>query len=119
MMRLGLTAALESCPASVVPVILRRLSDGELDTEPTVLALRVLAISKTRTALDHLLGIAVRKRRFWGMSLAPKSPEVLAALSGLAQHWPQDSKVKGAIALAAKSHDPEVRAAIELPEKRR
>ena len=119
MMRLGLTAALESCPASLVPVILRRLSDGELDKEPTVLAIRVLAASKTRTALDHLLGIAVRKRRIWGRSLAPKSPEVIAALNGLAQHWGQDSKVKGVVALASKSGDPELRAAVELAEKRR
>ena len=119
MMRLGLTAALENCPASVVPVILRRLSDRDLGTEPRVLAIRVLAASKTRTALDHLLALAVRKRRFWGHRLAPKSPEVLAALSGLAQHWGEDGRAKSAIALAERHTDTEVRATVAAGGKKR
>ena len=112
MLRLGLTAALESCPASVVPVILRRLSDRDLGAEARVLAIRVLAASKTRTALDHLLALTVRKRRFWGHRLAPKSPEVLAALSGLAQHWGDDARAKGVIALAERHTDTELRAIV-------
>jgi hypothetical protein len=119
MLRLGLAAALDGCPASVVPVILRRLSDKELASEPRALAIRVLAGSKARTALDYLIELTVRRRRFWGRRLAPKSPEVLAALGGLAQHWSQDSKAKGVISLAARSSDPDVRAAVVAPEKKR
>ena len=119
MMRLGLTAALENCPASVVPVILRRLSDKDLGTEPRVLALRVLAASRTRTALDHLLGLAIRKRRFWGHRLAPKSPEVVAALSGLAQHWADDPRARSAIALAERHTDTEIRAIVAVGGKKR
>ena len=119
MMRLGLTAALENCPASVVPVILRRLSDKDLGVEPRVLAIRVLAASKTRTALDHLLGLTIRKRRFWGHRLAPKSPEVLAALSGLAQHWGDDPRAKSAIALAERHTDGELRAIVAVGGKKR
>ena len=119
MLRLGLAAALEGCPASVVPVILRRLSDKELASEPRALAIRVLAGSKARTALDYLIELTVRRRKFWGRRLAPKSPEVLAALGGLAQHWSNDSKAKGVISLAARSGDPEVRAAVASPEKKR
>ena len=119
MLRLGLAAALEGCPASVVPVILRRLSDKELASEPRALAIRVLAGSKARTALDYLLELTVRRRKLWGRRLAPKSPEVLAALGGLAQHWSHDSKAKSVISLAARSGDAEVRAAVAPPEKKR
>jgi hypothetical protein len=119
MLRLGLAAALEGCPASVVPVVLRRLSDRELASEPRALAIRVLAGSKARTALDYLIDLTVRRRRFWGRRLAPKSPEVLAALGGLAQHWAQDSKAKGVLSLASRSADAEVRAAVASPEKKR
>jgi len=113
-LRLGLTAALDGCPASVVPVILRRLSDKDLAPEPRVLAIRVLAASKSRTALDHLLALTVRKRRFWGRRLAPKSPEVLAALGGLAQHWGEDTRAKGVIALAERHTDTEMRAVVAV-----
>ena len=119
MLRLGLAAALDGCPASVVPIILRRLSDRELASEPRTLAIRVLACSKARAALDYLIELTVRRRRFWGRRLAPKSPEVLAALGGLAQYWAQDSKAKGVIALAARSGDADVRAAIATSEKKR
>ena len=119
MLRLGLAAALEGCPASVVPVILRRLNDRELASEPRALAIRVLAGSKARVALDYLIGLTVRRRRFWGRRLSPKSPEVLAALGGLAQHWSQDSKAKGVIALAGRSTDPEVRAAVATTQRKR
>jgi hypothetical protein len=117
--RAGLTSALDGCPASVVPVILRRLSDRELPSELRVLGIRVLAASKARTAVDYLMDLAVRKRRVWGRRLAAKSPEVLAALAGLSQHWAQDGKVKGVIALAMRSGDPDLRAAVTLPEKKR
>jgi hypothetical protein len=119
MLRLGLAAALDGCPASVVPVILRRLSDRELASEPRALAIRVLAGSRARAALDYLLELTVKRRRFWGRRLAPKSPEVLAALGGLAQHWGQDSKAKGVISLAARSTDAEVRAVVLVPEKKK
>ncbi len=119
MLRLGLTAALDSCPASVVPGILRRLSDRDLAPEPRVLAIRVLAASKSRTALDYLLALTVRKRRIWGRRLAPKSPEVLAALGGLAQHWSEDSRAKSVIALAERHTDTEMRAIVAAGGKKR
>ena len=119
MLRLGLAAALEGCPASVVPVVLRRLSDKELASEPRALAIRVLAGSKARAALDYLIDLTVRRRRFWGHRLAPKSPEVLAALGGLAQHWAQDSKAKGVISLATRSSDADIRAAVAVSEKKK
>ena len=119
MQRAGLMAALDACPASVVPVILRRLSDRDLSSELRVLGIRVLAASKARTAVDYLMDLTVRKRRVWGRRLAAKNPEVLAALTGLSHHWAQDGKVKGVIALAMRSGDPEVRAAVTVSEKRR
>jgi hypothetical protein len=117
-LRLGLAAAVESCPPRAVPVILRRMGDPDLAPEIRVLAIRVLAASRARAAMDYLMNLTVRKRRFWGQRIPPKSPEVLAALGGLAQHWGSDSKAKSVIALAAKDGDPEIRAAVAV-EKRR
>ena len=117
-LRLGLVSAVESCPPRVVPVILRRMADPDLATEFRVLAIRVLAASHARAAMDYLMNLSVRKRRFWGHRIPPKSPEVLAALGGLAQHWAGDPKAKTVIALAARDGDPEIRAAVTV-EKRR
>ena len=118
MLRLGLGAAVESCPPRVVPVILRRLTDPELGIEVRVLAIRVLAASKARAAMDYLLQLAVKKRRFWGQRIESKSPEVIAALAGLATHWSGEPKVKSVMALAARSGDAEIRAAISTERKR-
>lgn len=112
LLRLGLSAALESCPASVVPGILRRLSDRDLPAEARVLAIRVLAASRSRAALDHLLGMTGRKRRFWGHRVAQKSPEVLAALGGLAQHWADDARAKAILSLAERHSDGDIRSAV-------
>ena len=119
MLRLGLASALESCPASVVPVILRRLTDRDLPAEGRVLAIRVLAASKSRIALDHLLALTGRKRRLWGRRLAQKNPEVLAALGGLAQHWADDSRAKAIIDLAERHADGEMRAAVAIAGRKR
>jgi hypothetical protein len=119
MLRLGLGAALESCPPAIVPLILRRLSDPALPVDLRTLAIRVLAASKARAAVDYLTQLTVKRRRFWGHRIATKSPEVLAALGGLAQHWATDAKVKGVLAIAARDGDAEIRAAVAGVERRR
>jgi hypothetical protein len=112
MLRFGLAAALEGCPPGVVPLILRRLADVDLDREVRALAIRVLAVSRARAAMDYLMKLSVKKGRLWGHRIAPKSPEVLAALSGLAAYWAGDPKIRGILALAGRDGDPEIRAAV-------
>jgi hypothetical protein len=118
MLRFGLGAALEGCPAGLVPVILRRLADPDLGRDVRTLAIRVLAASRARAAMEYLMNLSVRKRRFWRQRIAPKTPEVLAALAGLAAHWSGDPRIKGLLALGARDGDPEIRAAVATERKR-
>ena len=65
-----------------------------------------------------------RKRFFGGERLAPKSPELLAALTALGSYWPRDPRVLSTLARAAKSPDAEIRNAATnvlrpLPNARR
>jgi hypothetical protein len=49
--------------------------------------------------------------------LAARSPEMLAALAGLAAHWPYHLEAGKALALAAKSRDAEIRKAGAMPAR--
>jgi hypothetical protein len=77
-----------------------------------VLALRVLARSRTARALDWLSAQAVpRTRWFRRRRLAPKSPELLAAIAGLAAHGPDEPRAQQVLAAAERHADAEIRAA--------
>jgi hypothetical protein len=43
--------------------------------------------------------------------LSPKSPEVLAAIAGLAAHWPSEPRVQQVLAEAERHADADIRAA--------
>ena len=43
--------------------------------------------------------------------LSPKSPEVLAAIAGLATHWPTEPRVQPMLAEAERHPDADIRAA--------
>jgi hypothetical protein len=58
------------------------------------------------------MNYAVTRTRFLRREkLLPKSPEMLAALSGLASGWSEEVGVKSVLEKASKSKDLEVRAA--------
>jgi hypothetical protein len=66
-----------------------------------------------------LLGLAqVKGTLGLGRKLAPKSPELLAALQGLAAHWPYQVEAAKVLDLAQKSRDTEVRKAGSPPSRR-
>jgi phytoene dehydrogenase-like protein len=74
-----------------------------------------MARSGTRSALHLLRDLALPPRRWLRRRLAPKSAELLAALSGLAVHWPEDAVAAPALMLAMQHSDPEIRAAAGNP----
>jgi hypothetical protein len=59
--------------------------------------------------LNWLLNrVAGSKVLMFRRTMAPKSPEMLAALAGLAAHWSSELAVKEVLAQASKHSDPEI-----------
>jgi hypothetical protein len=107
-----LGAALERCPTLAVAPIMRIVNDRDRPPAIRALAIRAVASARTPAVLDALIQRARAKRSFFGRRrLAPKSPEMLGALSGLAIHWSGDGKAADVLKLAVASGDPEIRAA--------
>ena len=110
--RTALSAAIEKCPAAAIPLVVARLATRELDPELELLAMRVLATTRTPAALEALMRRSIagtgwlRRRR-----LAVKSPQLLVALTALASHWPHEPAAARVLARARKHEDAEIRAA--------
>ena len=116
---LGLAVALQSCPDSAVPVLAGRATDRALPPDVRTLAVRALGHARAPAALTTLLRLASTGRTLFGREkLPPKSPELLAALAGLASGWQQDPRARALLRRAADSSDPDVRAAADTGERR-
>jgi len=116
---LGLAVALQSCPDSAVPVLTGRATERALPPDVRTLAVRALGHARAPAALTTLLRLASTGRTLFGREkLPPKSPELLAALAGLASGWQQDPRARALLRRAADSSDPDVRAAADTGERR-
>lgn len=110
MVRVGLTAALDQCPASAVQFVTRLAHDQSIASELRVLAIKVLGRAGNAAALDALLHLVDGGTNWWGRpKLAARSLELLAALMALSAGWRNNRKVTAILALAAASPDPDVR----------
>ena len=112
---LALSSVLDSCPPEAISHLERIAGDPKRHAEARVLAIRAIARSGTRTALGLLRDLALPPRRWLRRRLAPKSPELLAALSGMAVHWRNDPIAADVLTLAMQHSDPEIRAAAGTP----
>ena len=112
---LALSSVLDSCPPEAMSHLERIAGDPKRQAEARVLAIRAIARSGTRTALSLLRDLALPPRRWLRRRLAPKSPELLAALAGMAVHWRQDPVAADVLTLAMQHSDPEIRAAAGIP----
>ncbi|MGH7500060.1 MAG: hypothetical protein ACREL3_14570 [Gemmatimonadales bacterium] len=109
---LALSAALEGCPQEVVTMVQQTVADLHCGAETRALAVRVLARSGDPEVVDTLVGLAlVRKFRFLRRRIAAKSPEVVAAVAGLAAHWRDDPRAADVLARARAHRELEIRAA--------
>jgi len=116
---LGLAVALQSCPDSAVPVLAGRATERALPPDVRTLAVRALGHARAPAALTTLLRLASTGRTLFGRErLPPKSPELLAALAGLASGWQQDPRARALLRRAAGSSDPDIRAAADTGERR-
>ena len=112
---LALSSVLDSCPPEAISHLERIAGDPKRHAEARVLAIRAIARSGARTALGLLRDLALPPRRWLRRRLAPKSPELLAALSGMAVHWRNDPIAADVLNLAMQHSDPEIRAAAGTP----
>jgi hypothetical protein len=112
LVRYAMGAALAGCPRGAMPMLMRKADDQAATIEMRTLAIRVLATVRSEEMLDWLLRrTLVPKRLLVRARLAPKTPEMVAALAGLAATWSDDERAEGALSLARISADPELRAA--------
>jgi hypothetical protein len=110
--RLALMAAQQHCPISAVGPIAARLAAPSSDAELRVLAIRALGRSGSPEALRLLLSFTDGGKTWFGRPrLRAKTPELVAALLALSMGWARDPRARAIIELAARAHDPEIRAA--------
>ena len=114
---LALTSALESCPPDAVPIVQAIAVDPKRPSEQRTLAARVVTRAGTPEALGVLLQIIALRRRWFLKRMAPKSPELLAALAGLAAQWREDRAASEVLFHARQHHDSEIRAAARARSK--
>src|SRR5438874_1711589 len=115
---LGLAVALQSCPDAAVPALAGRAFDRGLPPDVRTLAVRALGYTRAPAALEVLLRLTSGGRTLLGREkLAPKSPELLAALAGLASGWQGDPRVRVVLRRATASGDPDLGAAADTGER--
>ena len=113
----ALTAALEGCPSTVLRIVQRTADDASCKAETRALAIRVLARSGDPAIVPTLVRLAlVRKFPFLQLRIAAKSPEVIAAVAGLANHWSTDPRAAEVLSRAPRHRDFEIRSAATTPE---
>ncbi|MDQ6831712.1 MAG: hypothetical protein M3081_22885 [Gemmatimonadota bacterium] len=119
--RAALTAAQNhGCPGDAVTIVANGLRDGSITGPLADLAVRTIAPTRAPHALKAIAQIAMSsKRRWFRRPLAEKTSTLLAALSALAEFWPQDATAQQVLALAARSKDADVLLAIQPSSRRR
>jgi hypothetical protein len=108
-MRLALGVSMTNCPRGAATILMSRADDPTLSADLRALGIRALSSFRSPETLAFLVGHALgRKRLFRHRALASKSPEMLAALTGLAAHWREEPAATQAFDLAASSSDAEI-----------
>ena len=112
--RLALSAALDTCPPLVVPLVVAVARDGTIASELRVLAIKVLGRARHPAALAALLSLTDGGTTWRGRPKLPtRSIELVAAVMALAAGWSGDGRARAVLALAAASKDPDVRNATD------
>jgi hypothetical protein len=114
--RIGVRALHDGAvPQAAVPLIANRVADDSLPTDLRTALVRAVRGVRSPLALDGLLRLTVVGKTLLGKpKLAPKSPELLAALGTLADTWSGEPRVRAILARARASPDPEIGAAAAL-----
>jgi hypothetical protein len=107
--RLGLGAAMTNCPRDAALVLRTRADEALLSADLRALGVRALSSNKNPDTPSWLAGRVVKIGKLLKReALVSKSPEMLAALEGLAIHWRDHPAARTALALATSSADAEI-----------
>lgn len=107
--QLALAAMADHCPPEFLPKVMAIAIDPLRDEEVRADAILAVAASRDPTTLRILRRLVVGRGIASLGRLAPRSPTMLAALRGLAAHWPQHPKVGMLLDTARQSRDADVR----------
>jgi hypothetical protein len=108
--RLALGSAMSNCPPKAARALLARADDQSLSEDLRALGIRAAASDKSPDTLRFLMARTMGKRGFLRrQALAAPTPEMLAALSGLAMHWASDPGAQEVLRAAARSGDKDIR----------
>jgi hypothetical protein len=114
---LGLEAAQEKCPPTLVPHLITMAHDEKLGSTLRVGAIRALGGSGSADALPALLRLTWVRKLFFIKGLGDKSSEVLEALAAIAGTWSEDPRTRKVLNAARKSKDAQVRAVAQKAER--
>jgi len=109
---LGIVEAAGGCSAEAEPLLADIALTGEDRlSEFRTHAIRALSRSGSETALETILKITAMRRRGLRRGLPDESPELLAALRGLASYWAHDPRARDVLEVALASTSPNIRTA--------
>ena len=108
-LRTALHTARSTLPPAAIHVLADRVVDPNFPPEFRVMSLYLLGRTADPAARDALVAYASGGKSLFGKAkLAAKSPEMLAALSGLARSWSSDAKATELLDVAEKSRDEQI-----------
>ena len=106
---LALGAAVDACPAEALPLVRQLVTATGRDSAVRAQAVRVLARAGGPEAVELLVMLARTRRRWLRQPLAPRSPAMLAAIAGLAQHWSDEPRAAAVLRDAMHHRDLRIR----------
>ena len=106
---LALGAAVDACPEEALPLVRQLVTAPGRDAAVRAQAVRVLARAGGPEAVELLVMLARTRRRWLRQPLAPRSPAMLAAIAGLAQHWPDEPRAAAVLRDAMHHRDLRIR----------
>ncbi len=113
---MGLEAAATECPPEIVPAITSLIETPRTQARIRLAAIRALAATDTPETLHFLIRMTWVRKLFFFRTLAPKSADMLEALSVLARGWSEHAEVQRVLSAARKSKDPQIRAVVARAE---
>jgi hypothetical protein len=110
----ALRAAAMSCPPQALRLLMHRADDLGLGSELRTRAIRIIANFGSDDAITWLAERLIKPHwLFRTPRLREKTPQLLAALTGLAARPRASAQVGAVLLLATTSRDPEIRAAVQ------
>ena len=109
---LGLAAAVESCPPEAVELLADIVGDGRVSPELRLMGVRALGRTGDVRAVAPLIELVRKGPGLGRYKLADKSPILIAALQALSTIPEGTVDSRKLVARAARSSDPDIRAAV-------